>query len=329
MVRFGNGDLTYELVEGWGQLPPDIDLVEVPAVGVDSADRVYAFNRGEHPMVVFDRDGRFLGSWGEGLFTRAHGLWVGPDDALYCVDDGDHTVRKCTPEGQVLLTLGVPHQPSDSGYVPGDFLSVKFGGGPFHRPTNVALSPAGDIYVSDGYGNCRVHRFSPEGRLLQSWGEPGSGPGQFRLVHGIVVGPDGKVYVGDRMNSRVQVFSPNGEFLAEWPDVYQPNDLYLDAEGHVYVPELGYLASLPRGGPQPAPGDEYARVTVRDLSGKVLVSITGADPTAPGCFLAPHGARVDSRGDLYVGEVSATNARRLGRDRREFHVLQKFARVRA
>ena len=328
MIRLGSGNLTYELVEGWGHLPPDVDLVEVPAVGVDSRDRIYAFNRGEHPMVVFDREGNFLGSWGEGLFTRAHGICVGPDDSIYCVDDGDHTLRQCTPEGKVLMTLGVPHQPSDSGYVPVDYLSVKYGGPPFCRPTNVALSPQGDIYVSDGYGNCRVHKFSPPGELLFSWGEPGSGPGQFRLVHGILVGPDGTVYVGDRMNSRVQVFSPTGEYLTEWPDVYQPNDLSLDTEGHVYVPELGYLPGLPLSGPEPAPGDEFARVTIRDLSGKVLSSITGPDPSAPGCFLAPHGARVDSHGDLYVGEVSATNAKRLGRDRHEFNVLQKFARVR-
>ncbi|MHB1133615.1 MAG: peptidyl-alpha-hydroxyglycine alpha-amidating lyase family protein [Chloroflexota bacterium] len=328
MVRFGSGKIVYELVEGWGQLPAGMDLVEVPALGVDSRDRVYVFSRGEHPVVVFDREGRFLYSWGEGVFTRAHGLWIGPDDSLYCVDDGDHTLRKCTPEGKVLFTIGVPHQPSETGYEPGDFLSVKFGGPPFHRPTNVALAANGDIYVTDGYGNARVHRFSATGELLQSWGEPGGGPGQFRLVHGIMVGPDGMVYVGDRMNSRVQVFSPSGEYLSEWPDVYQPDDLSLDGEGLVYVPELGYLPSLPRSGPAPTPGEEYPRVTVRDLSGRVLASIVGPDPTAPGCFLAPHGARVDSRGDLYVGEVSATNAKRLGRDRHEFNVLQKFARVR-
>ncbi|MCL5110402.1 MAG: peptidyl-alpha-hydroxyglycine alpha-amidating lyase family protein [Chloroflexi bacterium] len=328
MVRFGSGDLVYELVEGWAKIPPAIDLVEVPAVGVDSRDRVYVFTRGEHPIVVFDREGNFLGTWGEGVFTRPHGICVGQDDSIYCVDDLDHTVRKCTPEGKVLLTLGVPGRPADSGYVAGDFLSVKQPAPPFNRPTNLALAADGSMFVSDGYANCRVHKFSPEGRLLLSWGEPGSGPAQFRLVHGILVGPDGTVYVGDRMNSRVQVFSPGGEYLGEWPDVYQPNDLFLDPEGHVFVPELGYLADLPRSGPAPAPGEGRPRVTVRDLAGRVLLSLGGPEPTAPGGFLAPHGVRLDSRGDLYVGEVSATNAKRLGRDRHEFNVLQKFVRVR-
>ena len=137
-------------------------------------------------------------------------------------------MRKCTPEGKVLMTIGTPGVPTDTGYVPNDFLSVKFGGAPFHRPTNVALAPDGGIYVADGYGNARVHRFSSEGVLQFSWGEPGSGPGQFRLVHGIIVGTDGTVYVGDRMNSRIQAFSPKGEFITQWNDVYQPDDLLID-----------------------------------------------------------------------------------------------------
>ncbi|MDA8219429.1 MAG: peptidyl-alpha-hydroxyglycine alpha-amidating lyase family protein [Dehalococcoidales bacterium] len=327
-MRYSNGNLTYEVVEGWGKLPAGWDLVEVPGVAMDSQDRVYAFNRGEHPMVVFDRDGNFLTSWGEGVFKRAHGVCIGPDDAVYCVDDADHTLRKCTPEGKVLMTIGVPGRASDTGYVDGDFLSVKHGGPPFHRPTNVALSPEGDIYVSDGYGNARVHKFSPEGKLLQSWGEPGSGPGQFRLVHGIFVDGNGTVYVGDRMNSRVQLFSPSGEYLGEWNDVYQPDDLFIDGEGLVYIPELGYNANLPMSRPVPVPEQSYPRVTVRNRHGEVLLGLAGPDPRAPGSFLAPHAARVDSRGDLYVGEVSATNARKQGWDYREFHPLQKFARAR-
>ena len=326
-MRFGSGSLTYEVVEGWGNLPAGIAMGEVPAVAVDSKDRVYAFNRGPHPMIVFDRDGNFLTTWGEGVFVRPHGIKIDADDFVYCVDDGDHTVRKCTTEGKVVLTLGVPGQVSDTGYVPGDFLSVKRGGPPFYRPTNIDLSPEGNIYVTDGYGNARVHCFTPDGRLLFSWGEPGSGPGQFRLVHGICIDPQGIVYVGDRMNSRVQVFSPKGEYITEWNDSYQPNDLFLDGTGHVFIPELGYNANLPMSGPVPAPGDGYPRVSIRDLTGKVLASITSPDACAPGGFRAPHGLRLDSQGSLYVGEVSATSAKRDNLDPSQFHVLQKFVRV--
>ena len=189
-------------------------LVEVAGVATDAADNVLVFNRGEHPVIVFDRQGRFLRSWGEGLFMRPHGITIGPDDAVYCVDDSDHTVRKFTPEGRLLLTLGTSGQrlghrrhdrrlPHDSSRRPG----------PSICPTNLALASDGTMYVADGYGNARVHRFSPDGRLLGSWGEPGAGPGQFHLPHGIAVDAAGTVWVADRENSRLQLFSPAGEFL--------------------------------------------------------------------------------------------------------------------
>ena len=130
---------------------------------MDRNDNVYVFNRGEHPMIVFDRDGNFLRAWGEGMFPRAHGVLMGPDDTIWLTDDGDHTVRQCTLDGKVLLTIGTPGKPAP--YMSGE---------PFHRCTHTALSPKGDIYVSDGYGNARVHKYAPDGRLLMSWGGPGT-----------------------------------------------------------------------------------------------------------------------------------------------------------
>ena len=132
---------------------------------MDDKDNVYVFNRGEHPMIVFDRDGNFLRAWGEGLFPRAHGVFVAPDETLWLTDDGDHTVRQCTPEGKILLTLGTSGKPAP--YMSGE---------PFHRCTHTAMAPNGDIYVSDGYGNARVHKYAPDGRLLLSWGGPGTDP---------------------------------------------------------------------------------------------------------------------------------------------------------
>ena len=146
-VILGSGEHRYRVVEGWGKLPDGWNLTDVGAVAVDSKDRVYVFNRGEHPMVVFDRDGNFLRSWGEGMFPRAHGLHMAPDGTVFLTDDGDHTVRQCTLDGKVLLTLGTPGKPAE-------FMS----GLPFHRCTHTALSPTGDIYVSDGDGNARVHK---------------------------------------------------------------------------------------------------------------------------------------------------------------------------
>lgn len=317
--RFGFGEHVYELAPDWGRLPAGWSYVDACGVAVDGEDHVYVFNRGEHPMIVFDRAGKLLGTWGEGLFSRPHGLHVGRDGTLYCVDDGDHTVRKCTPDGKVLMTLGTPGQPSDTGYT-GD-LDTLPGGPPFNRPTNAALSAEGDLYVTDGYGNCKVHRFAPDGTLRFSWGAAGRGPGQFRLVHGVCVGRDGTVYAGDRQNNRIQRFSPNGEYLGEWSDVRQPDDVHLGPDGRFYVAELGYLDA--------AAGRLGARVTIRDEGGAIL-SAWGdeGDPCAPGNCAAPHGIAVDSEGSIYLGEVTHTARVRRGLAPPTCHVFQKFLRVR-
>jgi sugar lactone lactonase YvrE len=317
----------YEVVPGWAQIPAGWDLVEVPGLAIDSQDRIVAFTRGDPSVVVFDRTGRVLDSWGTGQFRRPHAACIGPDDCLYSVDDFGHAVRKYALDGTLLLTVGPAGSPSETGYAPDDFLSVQRGGLPYNLPTSIAVSARGEIYVTDGYGNSRVHTFSPEGTLLRSWGEPGSGPGQFFLPHGISLDRQGRVYMGDRMNSRIQVFSPTGEFVAQWNDVYQPNDLYIDANDRMFVAEIGYRPDLPMSGPVPRPEDAFSRVTVRDLEGRILAKVTNPDPGAPGGFLSAHAARTDSQGDLYVGEVSATRARNQGKDRRAFNILQKFRRT--
>ena len=111
-IVLGSGEHRYRVVQNWVKLPDGWSLTDVASVAVDSKDRVYVFNRGEHPMIVFDREGNFIKSWGEGLFARAHGLHIDADDNLFCTDDGDHTVRKCSIDGKVLLTIGIPNQPA-------------------------------------------------------------------------------------------------------------------------------------------------------------------------------------------------------------------------
>src|SRR5438105_5593119 len=137
----GAEDLRYEALPRWEQLPAGWSFVEVAGVATDSQDRVYVFNRGEHPVIIFDRDGQFLSSWGEGQFKRPHGISIGPDDAVYCTDDLDHTVRKFTPDGRLLLTLGCSGQASNTGIVGNDYRTIRHGGPPFNRPTNLALAP--------------------------------------------------------------------------------------------------------------------------------------------------------------------------------------------
>ncbi len=313
MVELGSGRFTYEVAEGWGKLPEGWGFKEVAAVGADARGNVYAFNRGEHPMIVFDKDGNFLRSWGEGIFPRAHGITMGPDDTIFCTDDGDHTVRHCTLDGKVLMTLGISGQPAP-------FMS----GNPFHRCTHLAIDPqSGDFYVSDGYGNARVHKYSPDGKLLFSWGESGTDPGQFNIVHNICTDKDGWVYVADRENHRIQVFDSNGRFETQWNNMARPCGLYIDAEaGLVYVGELGVAI-----GPNSQALGVGPRVSIYDTQGTLQARL-GNQPEGEeaGRFIAPHGICIDPQGDIYVGEVSWTHTGSGLTPPRELRSLQKLVR---
>ena len=288
----GSGDFAYSVEPNWQTMPPGYEWREVAAVTVDGNDNVYVFNRGEHPMMVFDKDGNFVKSWGEGVFSRAHGVSLGPDNTLYCSDDGDHTVRQCTLDGEVLMTIGVPGEPAP-----------LFSGDPFNRCTHTALDPkTGDIYVSDGYGNSRVHKYSPDGKLLFSWGAPGTDPGEFSIAHNIVTDADGYVYVADRENHRIQIFDANGKFEEQWPNVHRPCGLYISPEQHIYVGELGWGMGVQRNVPNIGP-----RVSVLDRRGNTLARLGNGYGTDVGQFISPHGIAVDSAKNIYVGEVSHTN----------------------
>lgn len=301
----GSSPFSYEANADWPRLPDDVCWREATAVAVDADDQVYVFNRGDRPMMVFDRDGRFLYSWGEGPFLRPHGVAIGPDGAIYCTDDLDHTIRKFTTDGRLLMTLGTSGQPSDTGATSMDYRTIRHAGPPFHYPTNIAFAPEGDLYVADGYGNARIHQFSPDGRLLRSWGEPGDGPGQFYVPHGIAVDRRGDVYVADRENSRIQVFSPTGRYQGELSDIARPCQVAFDSEGRLYAAELGYRAGMWPGTSAPSPDATGGRVSVFDSSGKLLARWGGgADPMNPGDFYAPHDIVIDSRGDIYVAEVT-------------------------
>ncbi len=318
-------ELGYEPDDRWAALPAGMSWKEATAVATDSRDRVFVFPRDRDRVAVFDRDGTFLASWGEGFFTRPHGICVGPDDSVYCTDDAGHTVRKFTPDGRLLMTLGCPGKPSDTGATSVDFRTIVRSGPPFHYPCNVAVSPGGDLYVCDGYGNARVHRFAPDGRLLLSWGEPGGGAGQFRIPHGIAVDSAGTVFVADRENSRIQLFDPAGGYLGEWNDVARPCQVFIHTDGNVYVAELGYHAGMWPGTTAPDPDATGGRVSVFDGAGKVLARWGGGtNPTAPGDFFAPHDICVDSHGDVYVAEVTMSAGGNRGLVSPDCHSLQKF-----
>jgi NHL repeat len=318
----------------WEQRPESVSHRDVAGVAVDASDQVYLFTRFDHQVLVYTSAGQFVRAWGAGTFTNAHSVRVGPDGAVYCVDNGDHTVRKFSPDGELLLTLGVPGTRSDTGYrtdLPVRIHNVETvarAAGPFNGCTDIAIGPGGDIFVSDGYGNCRVHHFGADGTLRNSWGEVGDGPGQFRLPHGICLTQDGRLLVADRENDRIQIFRTDGSYLGEWDDIQRPCGLALTGRGDVVVAELWRPADNRSFVTDTIGVDQPGRISVLNDSGEV-VDRWGAstdDRAAEGNVIAPHAVAVDSTGSVYVGEVTYTYGIKMGRVPEDHapHQVQKF-----
>ena len=297
----GSGAYTYEVHDDWAKLPAGWEM-PAAAVTVDAQDRVYCFNRTpDHPVVVFDRDGNYLSSWGAGLFAFPLTIRADGGDRLWLVDRDHGQMFQFTLDGTLLREIGTRGYRSDTGVDANEprstaYRKVTRGGGPFNLPTDIAVAPSGDMFVTDGYGNARVHKFSADGRHLLSWGAPGTGPGQFNLPHGIWIDRHGRVMVCDRENDRVQVFDQHGKFLHAWPTpLIGPAVFYVDSADIVYIPEHN-------GG----------LVSVLTLEGERLAQ--WGDPSFRSC----HSIWGDSRGDLYVVRPGAW-----GRGRR----VVKYARV--
>lgn len=328
-VVVGAGRFRYRVEESWDRFPANGPHGEAVAVACDSRDRVYLFLRGPEPVRIHEPDGTLVKCWGSGQFVRPHGLTLGPNNTAYFTDDFGHSVRAFTSDGQPLLTLGTPGCPSETGATSVDYRTIQRAGPPFHYPTNLAIAPSGELYISDGYGNARVHRFTAQGRLLQSWGEPGAGPGQFQVPHGIAVDGQGVVYVADRENSRIQLFEGDGRFRGQWTNVARPSHLAIDREGWIYIAELGFRAGRWPGTGPPEPGAVGGRISIFDREGTLHARWGSGDaPCAPGDFFAPHGIAVDSRGDLYVTEVAWSAGGRDGLVPPSCHTVQKFVRLR-
>ena len=214
----GSGKYTYTPVENWGNFPDEVILGDVAGIAIDANDQVYLFNRGEHPVVVLCQNGEVLRTWGHGIFTNPHGASIGPDQCIYLTDNFDHTVRKFSLTGELLLELGTPG-------ISSGFMS----GRPFCKCTHSTISPSGDIFVSDGYNNACIHHYNPKGKHIKSWGQAGAGAGQFNLPHNICCDTDGWIYVADRENSRIQIFDTLGNFETQINNMHRPSGLAITA----------------------------------------------------------------------------------------------------
>jgi DNA-binding beta-propeller fold protein YncE len=197
---------------GFINIPSQVKVDSVSAVECDSKGRIYVLHRGEPPLLQFDRNGRYIKGWGEGTFKVAHGLRIDRDDNIWTTDNALHVIRKFSPEGKLLLTLGEEGK--------GD------GERHFRSPDDLVFNSAGDMYVADA-GNGRIVQLKKDGSFIRAWGRKGGkeqphGPGEFAAAHGIAIDREGRVFVADRGNKRIQVFAPDGKFLAEWTGFGNP-----------------------------------------------------------------------------------------------------------
>ena len=292
MVQSATPSTRYEPVVGWPAVPHGMWFREATSVGVGPDGLVYVFNRGRWPMIVFDANGTFIHTWGAGEFVRPHGISFDPDGNLYLTDVGTHTVQKRRPNGTLLMQIGETGKPSP-----------PHSGRPFNMPTQVAVHPhTGELFISDGYKNSSVHRFSVDGKHITSWGAPGDGPGQFSLPHSICFVGDDRILVADRENFRLQMFTLDGDVLAQ-KHMHRPQALFAGrgTDANIYVAE-GRPPELMEGTIRLG-----KKVVVLDRELNEIIRIGNeASGEAPDQFISPHGIAVDEEGSIYVAEVSFT-----------------------
>ena len=266
------GDRRYHIERPWGVLPSDMEFGLISQLALDSEGCVYVFQRAEPPVLVFEPSGKFRAAWGHGRVADAHGIFISPEDRVFLVDRDAHQVLIFTVDGTLVGALGERNVPRLQA--------------PFNHPRDVAVAPDGEIYVSDGYGNSVVHRFSASGEHMTTWGRPGSGPGEFTTPHAIWVDRADRVLVADRENDRVQVFDRDGRFLAAWGDCYHPMDIAEDDRGMILVtdqvPRLSMLS--PAGG----------------LVGRCRAVWNGA-----------HGVSCNAGGDIFLAEMNPNRVTKL------------------
>jgi DNA-binding beta-propeller fold protein YncE len=263
------GDWLYRVDRSWAKLPQSFTLDAVSQVAVDSHDRVYVFQRGDPPVIIFDQSGSFVGSWGAGLIADAHGIFITKDDRVLLVDRDGHQVIGFDLDGRRLWDIGARQSPRLQA--------------PFNHPADVAVDAAsGHMYVADGYGNSAIHCFDVHGKFIRSWGRPGKGPGEFTTPHGVWIDGSRRVLVADRENDRLQLFDPEGNYIDEWSDLYHPMDIFVDATGYIFVT------------------DQIPRLTMFSPDG----TLVGRCKPVP---IGGHGISGDSDGNLYLSEVSPIN----------------------
>ena len=268
--------LPHQVVKDWAQLPAGWNLGETSGVSIDKNDNVWVFNRGPHPVIQFDKNGKFLKAWSEVPVTTSHGIRVGPDGNIWLVDVKGHQIMEFTPEGRLRMILGINSKAPGNNETP-------YG---YNEPTSVGFLPNGDFLITDGYKNSRVAKYNRDGIFQMQWGKKGTGDSEFDLVHDVAVDKRGLVYVADRLNSRVQVFDANGKFITKWTGIGAAWGLAYSAKEDVMWMCDGV----------------NNRIVKLSMQGEVL-GVLSEFGKAQGKLDYPHHLAIDSTGALYVAEV--------------------------
>jgi streptogramin lyase len=295
----------YVTVEGWAKLPEGRKWGSTSAVDIDRDGKsVWVAERcgvnscagkNDPPILKLDASGKPIMSFGAGMFIFPHGICVDKDGNIW-VTDGQgkdaigHQVFKFNPDGKVLMTLG-------KAGVAGD------GPDTFNQPNDVAIAPNGDIFVSDGHspgmGNARVVKFTKDGKFIKQWGGHGSGPGQFEVPHALAFDSQGRLFVGDRANNRIQIFDQDGKFLAEWKQFSRPSGIYIDRNDIIYVTDS---ESTDRDGYGHNPGYKRGIRIGSAKDGTVTAFIPDPSP-GTGATSTSEGVAADAAGNVYGAEV--------------------------
>ncbi len=283
----------------WPLKPERFKWGQMPGIAVDKQDQIYIFTRNQPAVQVYKTDGALLRAIYMEDSSGAHFIRIGPEGNIWTANIAEHLVRKYSPKGKLMLTLGEPGVAgTDKGH--------------FDRPTDMTILPSGDIFVSDGYNNRRVVHFDANGNYVNQWGRGGDGPGEFALPHSIVADSHNRLYVADRENARLQVFDTKGKLLAVWDDVITPWGLCITKKDEIWAcgssvmkDDNGKCLVLP-------PPDEI--IVKLDLKGKVLSRITldktTVPPGKPGELDWVHAIALDSGGNLYLGDIQGKRAQK-------------------
>lgn len=292
--------ISYVVDPEWPQRPENLRWGEMAGLAIDRNDHVYCFTRTDPPVQVFDRDGRFLRAWGRDLIKSAHHLKIDGEGNVWTTDVEWHVVRKFTPDGKLLLTLGTPQVAGcDEQH--------------FNMPTDLAFASNGDIFVADGYGNARIVHFDKNGKYVKQWGELGSRPGQFSIPHAIAIDSRDRIYVADRNNVRIQVFDTSGKLLDVWNNLLTPWGFWMLPNDELWVCGSSPMTWRPEDTALGVPPKDQLFMRFKS-DGKLLQlwsvpkGIDGLE--RPGELNWVHCVAVDSQGNLYAGDIRGKRAQK-------------------